>query len=63
MPAGKAPWPGVLESTIAAMEKLGARPGRIVAAIGPTISQANYEVGADLRARFAEKDSALFCRL
>ena len=43
---------GVLENTIAAMERLGARPGHIAAAIGPTISQVNYEVGADLRARF-----------
>jgi polyphenol oxidase len=48
---------GVLENTVAAMTKLGALPGRIVAAIGPAISQANYEVGADLRARFdAEHD-------
>jgi YfiH family protein len=51
---------GVLENTIAAMEKLGARPGRITAAIGPTISQANYEVGEDLRDRFASKDSRFF---
>ena len=51
---------GVLENTIAAMEKLGARTRHIAAAIGPTISQANYEVGADLRARFAEKDGDFF---
>jgi polyphenol oxidase len=49
---------GVLEAVIAAMEKLGAT--RIAAAIGPTISQANYEVGEDLRARFGEKDAGFF---
>ena len=51
---------GVLENTIAAMERLGARTGRIAAAIGPTISQANYEVGADMRDRFAEKAGGFF---
>jgi len=44
---------GVIEATVAAMEKLGARRARIAAAIGPCISQANYEVGAEFRARFA----------
>ncbi|HEX2760223.1 MAG TPA: polyphenol oxidase family protein, partial [Rhizomicrobium sp.] len=43
---------GVLENTVAAMVRLGATPARIIAAIGPTISQANYEVGADLVASF-----------
>jgi copper oxidase (laccase) domain-containing protein len=33
---------GVIEATVAAMEKLGADRGRIAAALGPTISQANY---------------------
>lgn len=41
---------GVLEATLAAMERLGARRGGIVAAIGPCIAQASYEVGPDLRA-------------
>ena len=50
---------GVLENTIAAMEMLGAQRARIAAAIGPTISQANYEVGQDLRDRF-EGDDGLF---
>lgn len=36
---------GILEATIAAMEQLGARRGRMCAALGPCISQANYEVG------------------
>ena len=40
---------GVLEATIAAMEKLGAQRARIGAAIGPLIRQPNYEVGAGIR--------------
>ena len=40
---------GVIEATIAAMADLGALPARIVAAIGPCIAQASYEVGTDLR--------------
>lgn len=38
---------GIIEATVAAMEVEGARSDRIVAAIGPTISLANYEVGPD----------------
>jgi len=40
---------GVLEATIAAMERLGARRDGIAAALGPCIRQASYEVGPDLR--------------
>lgn len=40
---------GVLEATVEAMRDLGAEPSRIVAAIGPCIAQAGYEVGTDLR--------------
>jgi purine-nucleoside/S-methyl-5'-thioadenosine phosphorylase / adenosine deaminase len=47
---------GVLESTVAAMERLGARRERIVAVLGPTISQPNYEVGPEFRDRFLESD-------
>lgn len=43
---------GVLEATLEAMEKLGASRARIHAAIGPSISQTSYEVGADFRDRF-----------
>ncbi|MFZ1922287.1 MAG: laccase domain-containing protein, partial [Xanthobacteraceae bacterium] len=39
-------------------EKLGAARGRVRAAIGPMIRQANYEVGPDLIARFAAEDAA-----
>jgi hypothetical protein len=51
---------GVLENTVAAMVTLGAKPARITAAIGPTISQANYEVGADMMARFDAADRKFF---
>jgi len=43
---------GVVEATIAGMEKLGSFRGDIVAAIGPTISQRNYEVGAEFVEQF-----------
>lgn len=36
---------GIVGNTVAAMVELGARPASIVAAIGPTISGGNYEVG------------------
>jgi len=49
---------GVLEATLADMEKLGASRGRIAAAIGPCISQRNYEVGAEFRTRFLEAEAA-----
>lgn len=48
---------GVLENTIETMEKLGARRERIVAALGPSISQANYEVGPDFVERFLAADA------
>ncbi len=38
---------GIIGTTIEAMRRLGAEPSRIVAAIGPTISLDNYEVGPD----------------
>jgi YfiH family protein len=49
---------GVLEATVAAMERLGAERGRLVAAIGPMISQRNYEVGGDLVEQFTKADPA-----
>jgi YfiH family protein len=41
---------GIAEATVAAMVDLGARADRIVAAIGPTISGPNYEVGPEFAA-------------
>ena len=43
---------GIIGNTIAAMVALGAAPSRIRAAIGPTISGPNYEVGDQFRADF-----------
>ena len=48
---------GVLESTVAAMEKLGAERSGIVAAIGPLIRQHSYEVGGEFVERFIEADA------
>ena len=48
---------GVLESTVAAMEKLGAERSGIVAAIGPLIRQPSYEVGSEFVERFLEADA------
>jgi polyphenol oxidase len=49
---------GVLEATIEAMERLGARRERISAVLGPAISQENYEVGPEFFERFAAADPA-----
>ena len=43
---------GVMENTIAAMVKLGARRATIAAAIGPCIAQPSYEVDTVFSARF-----------
>jgi len=48
---------GVLESTVEAMEKLGAERGGIVAAIGPMIRQHSYEVGSEFVERFLDADA------
>lgn len=47
---------GIVEATIEAMLGLGAARERIIAVIGPTISQANYEVGEDFRQTFLDDD-------
>ena len=48
---------GVTDSTIAAMERLGARREDIHAAVGPCIGQPSYEVDEDFRARFVADDA------
>jgi YfiH family protein len=45
---------GVIEAAIRTMVEAGAKTERIVAAIGPCIQQASYEVGPDLAAQCAE---------
>ncbi|WP_374306015.1 peptidoglycan editing factor PgeF [Methylocella sp.] len=47
---------GVLEATLEAMERLGARRERIVAALGPAIGAKSYEVGAEFYGAFVEAD-------
>lgn len=49
---------GVAEDAIARMEELGARRGRIVAAVGPCIGPASYEVGLEFMDRFTDADPA-----
>ncbi len=48
---------GVIEATVAAMERLGAARGRIVAAAGPMIRQPNYEVGPEFITTFKAADA------
>ena len=47
---------GVTDSTIVAMEALGAKRGNIVAAVGPCIAQPSYEVDAGFYQRFVAQD-------
>jgi YfiH family protein len=49
---------GVAEATVAAMLAEGAARHRIVAAIGPCIGPASYEVGTEFAARFVDVDAA-----
>ncbi len=52
----KGAFTGVLEATLAAMERLGGNRSRITAAIGPCIARRSYEVDEAFRARFLEAD-------
>lgn len=49
---------GIVAETVAAMERLGADRARMVAAVGPCIAQASYEVGEEFEAAFLEADPA-----
>lgn len=49
---------GVVEDTLVRMESLGARREHIVAAVGPCIGPASYEVGLEYEQRFTEADAA-----
>lgn len=48
---------GVIEATVSAMEKLGARRSQIAAVIGPSIGPDAYEVDADYRSRFVSQSA------
>jgi len=47
---------GVTDTVVAAMIRLGAKAGNIVAAIGPVIGPASYEVGPEFRQGFLDDD-------
>ncbi len=47
---------GILAATVEAMEAQGARRSRIVAAVGPCIGPASYEVGLEFLERFQADD-------
>jgi YfiH family protein len=47
---------GVIANTVRAMVALGAKPSRMVAAIGPCIAQRSYEVGPEFPAPFLAAD-------
>jgi polyphenol oxidase len=49
---------GVVDTTVAAMEKLGARRDRIRAVVGPCIGRDSYEVGPEFPAPFVAQDKA-----
>ncbi len=53
---------GVIERGVEAMIAAGARRERILAAIGPCIGPASYEVRDDFRAAFGEADARFFRR-
>jgi YfiH family protein len=50
----KGAYGGVIESTVAEMERLGAERGRIAAAVGPCIARRSYEVDDSFLRRFIE---------
>jgi polyphenol oxidase len=49
---------GVVANAVQAMAALGADPSRMVAAVGPCIGPASYEVGPEFLERFARADPA-----
>lgn len=55
-------WKGAIQNimleTVEAMEKLGAKRGRITAVVGPCIAQESYEVGKDFHDAFVAEAAA-----
>jgi polyphenol oxidase len=49
---------GVVETTLALMERHGAERGRVAAAVGPVIARKSYEVDDGFLRRFAEAEPA-----
>ena len=54
----KGAYSGVVEATVAEMEKLGASRERIAAAVGPCIARRSYEVDEAFLRRFVEAEPA-----
>lgn len=52
----KGAFAGVVGNAVEAMAARGARPGRMVAAVGPCIGPASYEVGEEFVERFRDAD-------
>ena len=48
---------GIVEATVATMTRIGGQPERMVAAIGPCIAMASYEVGPEFPKPFLEQDT------
>jgi len=48
---------GILENTIGEMCRIGAERRDIIAAVGPAISQKNYQVGAEFREKFITRSA------
>ncbi|MDC9700960.1 MAG: peptidoglycan editing factor PgeF [Alphaproteobacteria bacterium] len=46
----------IIDATIGQMERLGSRKSNIIAYIGPSISQENYEVGQDVHEAFMQSN-------
>ncbi|MGB0631838.1 MAG: peptidoglycan editing factor PgeF [Alphaproteobacteria bacterium] len=49
---------GVIENTLSAMEKLGARRRDVIACVGPCIAQASYQVGPEFPDPFLDADAS-----
>ena len=58
----KGAFTGVLENTVAAMERLGAQRERIIAVLGPSIGPDNYEVGPEFVERFIDAETPATAR-
>jgi len=49
---------GIVENTVQAMANLGSRPSDIIAVSGPSIGPESYEVGAEFRQEFIDKNAS-----
>lgn len=52
---------GVIEATLECFFARGSRPADLVAAVGPCIAQASYEVGPEFECAFIDADPAARC--